>query len=172
MSWTDGATWVGTIVSIIAGFFAWRQAQSAKSEAENAENSASLAEQMRDQIAHRKAQSDLGELNNTLMSSLQAMHKYGPGAKSVTRLGYNASKDASSVRDLTTEMGLKRAMLEKIFGNKIDGFQNNLVSLLQVFANSQTEDQYVAAGCSIHIELTELGGNFRDALDKDIFGHT
>lgn len=170
MTWTDGATWVGTVVSLIAGYFAWRQAQDAKVQAENAEQSATLAEQMRDQIAHRKAQSELGELNTTLMTALQAMHKYGPGARSVTRIGYNAGKDASAVRDFTTEMGLRRAMLERVFGNKVDGVQNSLVAKLQVFANSQTEPQYVAAGCDIHIELTELGGNFRDALDKNVLG--
>lgn len=151
MTLTDGATWVGTIVSIIAGCFAWRQAQDAKSEAKNAEKSATLAEQMRNQISHRKAQSELGELNTILMAALQAMHKYGPGAKSVTRLGYNADKDASTVRDLTTEMGLKRAMLERLFGKTIDGVQNKLVTMLQAFASSQTNDQFVKAGCNIHI---------------------
>lgn len=67
-------------------------------------------------------------------------------------------------------MALHRAMLDKTFGDAIDGVQTRLTSLLGKFGAAKTEAEWVSTGCAMHVELTELSGNIKQALDGNIYG--
>lgn len=169
MTWTDGATWVGTIVSLIAGYFAWRQAQDAKAKAESAKESATLAEQMRDDIAKRKAHSELSGLNGALGAAIRAMDKYGPGAGPNIRRGYSPDSDAAAVRAVTVEMKRLQALLVEAFGHDVDDVINKVNQLLVCFAAASDDNQRVERGRDIYNELVEFSGNIKKELDGNIY---
>lgn len=163
MTGSDIGTWIGTAFSIIgAGIAVW--------QARQAISAATRAKQMRDEIAARNVHGELSSLYGILAAAIRKMDKYGPGARPTFRRGFTPDHDASAVRELTTQMALHKAMLAKTFGNAIDGVQTRLTGLLAEFGAANSEQGWVEKGCEIHIELTELSGNIKQAMDGNIYG--
>lgn len=162
MTWTDGATWVGTIVTIISTIIAIWQANKAK-------QSATKAEEMRNDIAKRSAHSELSGLNGALGAAIRAMDKYGPGTGRDARRGSSPDSDAAAVRALTSEMTRLRILLTDKFGQKVMNVISNLNQLLSDFAAAPNESLKVQHGCNIYKEIVEFSGNIKKELDEDIY---
>lgn len=162
MTWTDGATWVGTgLTAIGMGVTIW--------QARQAKNAASRAEEMRDEIAKRNAHSELSGLNGALGAAIRAMDKYGPGAGPNARRGCSPNGDAATVRALTGEMTRLRVLLVEKFGDGVGDVVTSVNQLLVNFAAAPNDAQRVQHGCDIYNEIVEFSGNIKNELDGNIF---
>lgn len=162
MTWTDGATWVGTGLSVISMGVAIWQARRAKS-------AASRAEEMRDEIAKRNAHGELSALSGALAAAIRAMDKYGPGAGPNARRGCSPNSDAATVRALTGEMMRLKVLLTEKFGDGVLGVISSLNHLLVDFAAAPNDGVRVQYGCNIYNEIVELNGNIKKELDGNIY---
>jgi hypothetical protein len=130
VAWSDVGTWIGTTLSFLSMGVATYQAIKAS-------RAATLAEEMRNQIAARNAHSELSTLNGVLNAAIRAMDKYGPGTGPTNRRGSSISGDAEAVRVLTAEMSHHQAMLTKILKEDIHGTIDRLNELLTKFSTSK-----------------------------------
>lgn len=162
MTWTDGATWVGTGLTIISMGVAILQARKAK-------GAATKAEEMRDEISKRNAHSELSGLNGALGAAIRAMDKYGPGAGPNARRGFSPEGDAASVRALTGEMTRLRVLLVEKLGDDVSNVIAKVNRLLGDFANANNDAQRVQHGCDIYNEIVEFSGNIKSELDGNIY---
>ena len=163
MTWTDGATWVGTGLALISMVVAIWQARQAKSAAAH-------AEEMRDEIASRAAHSELSGLNGMLVAAIRAMAKYGPGAGPAARRGNSPDSDAATVRALTVNMAQLRNLLVKKFGNEVGDVIAKVNQLLVRFAAAPNATEQHQHGSDIYNEIVEFSGNIKKVLDGTIYG--
>lgn len=163
MTWTDGATWVGTGLALISMGVAIWQARQAKSAAAH-------AEEMRNDIASRAAHSELSGLNGRLAAAIRAMDKYGPGAGRAARRGNSPESDAATVREVTGKMVELRDLLVKKFGNEVGDVITKVNELLIDFAEAPNPAEQLKHGGDIYNEILEFRGNIKKVLDRTIYG--
>jgi hypothetical protein len=163
MTWTDVATWVGTVLAIISMIVAISQASKAA-------NAAAQAERMRNEIANRNAHSELSGLNGALTAAIRAMDKYGPGAGPGLRRGCSPNSDATTVRALIGEMKRLRVLLVKKLGTEVSDTITKVDQLLINFAAAPNVTERDQLGCDIYNEIVELSGNIKKELDGNIYG--
>lgn len=162
MTWFDGATLVGTGLSVVSMVVSIWQAKQAKSAAAH-------AEEMRDEVAERNANSELGGLNGALGAAIRAMDKYGPGAGPEARRGCSPDSDAASVRALTGEMTRLRNLLVEKLGNEVSDVIAKVNQLLVKFAEASDTTERDQCGRDIYTEIVELSGNIKKQLDQNIY---
>lgn len=162
MTATDVATWVGTAIAFISMGVSIIQAKRAKS-------AAAKAEEMRDEISIRNANSELSGLEGMIAAATRAMDKYGPGAGAVARHGYSPENDAAAVRALTGCMSLLQGLLLDNFDVNVRDVTTNLNSLLIRFADAPNDMVRDKIGCDIYSEIVEFGGNIRRLVNANIY---
>ena len=162
MTIVDLATLLGTSLAVVSMIVSIWQASRAKS-------AANRAEEMRDKIAQRTANSELGGLNGALGAAIRAMDKYGPGAGTVARRGCSPESDAASVRALTGEMTRLRILLVEKLGNEVNDVISNVNELLIKFAEAASTVERDQSGRDIYIKIVELSGNIKKQLDQNIY---
>lgn len=159
LSWGDMATWAGVGVT-------WLLARNARGAATDAEK---IRNEIRGEIAERNAYGELSNLYGLITKVIERMDKYGPGAGADSRRGSKPNDDATSVRELTTQLAVHGAMLEERFID-IEQIRVRLADLLDEFSAEISDTGRVMKGRAIHSELTGLCGNIKKELDRNIYG--
>lgn len=149
------------IANIASAIFSYMQAKESK-------KSANRAQEIKDQLIANKKTADISELLSAHRKALRSMEKFGPGYTHSTLKGITPLNETQDVRDFYALLKQNRKLFGQRSPNKADNYCNNLITLLDAFAQSQSDSDMFKYGKDLYIILVDLSPLIKAIMDKKL----